>query len=302
MTQKNILITGASGFIGSNLLKLFNSLGHNVVDFKHDILNSNDLFSVIESNSFDFIIHLAGISSVPQAEADLYKVFLVNQHATQMLLESILKHSPRSHLIFASSAQVYDTSKYSIPIKENFDVYPQNAYARTKHNSETLITNYSKIYGITSSIFRIFNHTHKSHHPEFFLPSIFDKCQKLKKEGQLEATLKVGNLDLIRDISPIQNMLLIFKNYIHQIHTQGVCETYNICSGSEINLKKLATEMGLQFQIDLNFEIDPSKVRLNESKYIVGNNEKIMAKINNLEKIKVTEKMLVQNFLEDLKF
>jgi len=295
-----VLLTGGLGFIGQHVARRLKKAGHEIVLFDGDILNSSQLFKALSQTNYDFIIHLAGISSVPQGESDLEKLFAVNQFGTSLLLEGIKAHCPQTHLIFSSSAQVYSSESLTAPLLETSKVAPMNAYARSKHSSEVLISSYSELYQITSTVFRIFNHTHKTHHPEFFLPSIYEKCQSALKNGIKTQEITVGNLDLTRDISPVQRIVEIFDRYVMAQHSTGSFKLFNICSGVGINLKALAHELGHAMGVDLHFVQDPSRFRKNDPTYFVGSDEKIRNFLKLERNHGFNEKVLVQKFLEDI--
>ncbi len=295
-----VLFTGGLGFIGKHVSDRFKEIGHDVFLFDGDILNSSQLFKCLSEQNYDFIVHLAGISSVPQGESDLEKLFAVNQFGTSLLLEGIKAHCPSAHLIFSSSAQVYDSQLVTTPLSESSKVSPLNAYARSKYTSELLIESYSQLYQVTSTVFRIFNHTHKTHHREFFLPSIYERCIQAKVQGLRSQEIPVGNLDLIRDISPVQRIRDIFEKYITAQHNKGSHKIFNICSGVGLNLKVLAHELGNAVGVDIKFQQDPARFRKNDPSFFVGNNAKIVSFLGMHWGDTMNEKYLVKKFLEDI--
>ncbi|MEK6772729.1 MAG: GDP-mannose 4,6-dehydratase [Bdellovibrionota bacterium] len=295
-----VLFTGGQGFIGKHVSDRFKEIGHEVFLFEGDILNSSQLFKCLSAQNYDFIVHLAGISSVPQGESDLEKLFAVNQFGTSLLLEGIKAHCPNTHLIFSSSAQVYDSQQVTTPLSESSKVSPLNAYARSKYTSELLIESYSQLYQVTSTVFRIFNHTHKTHHREFFLPSIYERCVQAKSQGLKTQEISVGNLDLIRDISPVQRIRDIFSKYVAAKHDKGSSKIFNICSGVGLNLKVLAHELGNAIGVDIKFQPDPARFRKNDPSFFVGNNAKIVSFLDMHWDDTMNEKYLVKKFLEDI--
>ncbi len=300
MAKLKVLFTGGQGFVGQHVSRRLGKNGHEIHFYNGDILNSMELFKKLSEHKYQFIVHLAGISSVPQGDSDIEKLFSVNQLGTNILLEGIKAHCHEAHLIFSSSAQVYDSQDLNSALTEDSKILPMNAYARSKYLSELLIRNYSELYNITATVFRIFNHTHKTHHQEFFLPSIYQKCLLAKEKKSSTQEITVGNLDLIRDISPIQRMMDIFEKYVAADHGEGSYKVFNICSSSGLNLKTLALKLGNEMGIDIKLIQDPTRFRKNDPKFFVGDNRKILNFLKLSWSNKMSEEYLAKAFLEEI--
>ena len=116
---KTVLITGSSGFIGSNLSRKLKTLGANVIGIDNakestsesvlniDISKYKALEKVFQENSFDYIFHLAAHfanqNSVDHPIADINTNIL----GTLNLLKLISKYSLGSRVFFSSSSCVY---------------------------------------------------------------------------------------------------------------------------------------------------------------------------------------------------
>lgn len=131
----NILITGANGFIGKNLVLELKNKGYN------KILNWNRNSSETEINNFtkkcNFVIHLAG-ENRPIHKEDFKKV---NVGLTMKLLEKLKRNNNKSPIIFTSSIQV------------GLD----NEYGKTKKIGEELIQKYGKENNVVTYIYRLTN-------------------------------------------------------------------------------------------------------------------------------------------------
>ena len=166
--DKNCLVTGGSGFIGSNLSRYLRKVGASVTILdnfstgrKDNISDFNDLgINIVNADitnqsntqkfykNIDFVFHQAAIASVPLSIKDPVLTRHHNVDGTVSALEN-------SHLcgvgkfIFASSSAVYgDTS--SIPTEESIRPMPQSPYAEHKLASEEYCYNY---YNIATSLF-----------------------------------------------------------------------------------------------------------------------------------------------------
>lgn len=136
--MKNILLLGGNGYTGSainkNLKDEFNvsSYGSRTQDY-----NSLEKDYI---NSFDYIILLAGHSSVQRCEGPLMPVWNNNVRNFDNLVK---KMSKEQKLIFASSASVYGNKDLDIEYEEDYSNYEYvNNYDLTKISLDTLSKNY----------------------------------------------------------------------------------------------------------------------------------------------------------------
>ncbi len=175
MKDKNILITGGAGFIGSNMVeKLIESNNITVIDnlnnhvgdkfikkfygnkninfIKEDILKTN----LENIKDVDIIIHFSANSDVRFGSNDPMKDFDNNVVVTQKILEYMRKMEVKE-ILFASSSTVYGEAK-TMPTPEYYGPYmPISSYGASKMANEGFITAYSHYYGIKGSIFRFAN-------------------------------------------------------------------------------------------------------------------------------------------------
>lgn len=167
--NKNILITGAAGFIGSNLCFYFQenypnaniialdcfrsgetfsngnlkSFGHfkNLFGFKGQVIsgdiNDKELLKELENNfSFDYIFHQAAISDTTVLEQDV--MMKTNVNAYEDLLKIAIKHN--ANMIYASSAATYgDSNRFEVGFEQ-----PNNAYGFSKVMMDNITYKYLK--------------------------------------------------------------------------------------------------------------------------------------------------------------
>ena len=161
--KKNILITGSSGLIGSNLCILLEVKNYTILKLDiRDSDNSNSCGSILDKgvlknkiNKCDGIIHLAGISRVVHGQNTPDLCELTNIEGTRNIVEIAKGCSNKPWIIYASSREVYGQQDI-LPVTEDRDLLPMNAYAHSKVQAEEIITN-ARQYGLNTSILRFSN-------------------------------------------------------------------------------------------------------------------------------------------------
>lgn len=174
--NKNILITGGTGFIGSslaielqklnNLVTLYDInckntfyLEYPLITFVYGDTNETEkLKHLLENSQFDGIIHLAAVSRVAVAQNDPEECVRTNINGTKSLLHALesSKQKKMPWLIFGSSREVYGEPD-SLPVTETFEQKYVNIYGRTKIEGEYLFKQFAIKHKISCFILRFSN-------------------------------------------------------------------------------------------------------------------------------------------------
>lgn len=273
--SKTILVTGSRGFIGSNLLASMSSLKPH--SFRGDISSFENVSNQINEIKPDIIFHLAAISNISDCEKFPDKAFAINVQGTFNLLESIQKLRKRVRFIFPSTSHVYKPvtgENKEFRIDESFPIGPHTVYGKTKLLCEEAIKAYYLNYQMGQAIvLRLFNHTHYTQNGPFFFPQLRDQILK-KQENDTNSELLVGNLNIFRDFSLIPDLLKLFTLSMNSEMHEDL-SIFNVCSGNPRKLESLATELSKALKVETKFHVDPSRVRKNEPKLVVGSNVKV---------------------------
>ncbi|HEY8270467.1 MAG TPA: SDR family oxidoreductase, partial [Pseudobdellovibrionaceae bacterium] len=271
-----VWVTGADGFIGSALVRNLAHSGIRTLMPSLDIRDTAAIQKVVSENSFDAVIHLAGMSSVKECEINKSLAFSVNSEAVYHLGEAIAKIKPQAQLIFPSTGHVYQS--YPMGTQEEIyteksSVLPRNFYALTKLQAEENLKFLAKNRGLKATVLRLFNHTHKSQTQDFFLPSVYGQLLSAKKRGEKKALLTVGDIDVRRDIGAIQDLALAFQTVLFENpYKSDEVKTFNISSGHAVGLRDLVNQLADKMEMEVDFKVDPQLIRENEPKSVVGIN------------------------------
>jgi len=182
--QKNILVTGGAGFIGSHLverllaeknwrvsvvddfndfyapaLKRKNVAAHltneNYQLFEANISDANSLQKIFAENNFDAIVHLAARAGVRPSLKQPKLYAETNVNGTLNLLDLAREFNVKQ-FVFGSSSSVYGNNE-KVPFSEDDKIFqPISPYAATKAAGELLCHTYSHLYDIRTVCLRFF--------------------------------------------------------------------------------------------------------------------------------------------------
>ncbi len=185
LEKKTILVTGSSGFIGSNLcmhllndydyrvigvdnhndyydvnlkeyrLDKINKLNKDFIFIKGDISDKSFIEKVFDDYQIDIVVNLAAQAGV-RYSIDHPDVYIESNIIGFYNILEVLRKHPVEHLIYASSSSVYGGNT-KIPFSEDDKVdNPVSLYAATKKTNELLAYTYSHLYGIKATGLRFF--------------------------------------------------------------------------------------------------------------------------------------------------
>jgi nucleoside-diphosphate-sugar epimerase len=187
-----ILVTGATGFIGGNLVPRLRAAGH-------DIIAANSQSGDIAAQStwakfppVEVVVHLAGKSFVPASWADSESFIKCNLMGTVSALNYCKANKAR--LIFLSS-YLYGNPR-TIPISETACLEANNPYALSKKLAEEACQFYAEKFGIDMTILRPFNVYGPGQKESFLIPSVI-------------AQINAGGVIRVKDLEPRRDYLYI---------------------------------------------------------------------------------------------
>ncbi len=180
---KNVLVTGAAGFIGFHLSRRLLAAGCRVVGLDNlnpyysvklkqdrlaqlephpgftlarvDLADRSAMGRVFEENRFDAVVNLAAQAGVRYSLANPHAYVDANLVGFMNILEGC-RHHRVGHLVFASSSSVYGANtRMPFSVHDNVD-HPVSLYAASKKANELMAHTYSHLYGLACTGLRFF--------------------------------------------------------------------------------------------------------------------------------------------------
>ncbi len=215
-----ILITGAKGQLGQDVVKLLEEQTCEVFSFGREELNITDEKQVNEkvlSIQPDIIIHTAAYTQVDQAESDEEAAFKVNAEGTKYLAQAA--ESVGAKFCYVSTDYVFDGTK-NTPYKADDQTNPQTVYGKSKLVGEQYTQEYCSKYFIvrTSWVFGIYGNN--------FVKTMLRLAESKKEIGVVND--QVGSPTYTADLANFIIKLMKSNKYgIYHASNSGVCSWYD---------------------------------------------------------------------------
>ncbi len=267
--DKNILVTGGAGFIGSNICQELVKAGAKVTIIdnfsKGNLSNLRSIISEVNiiygdiTNKFtckkvtkdkDIVFHLAALVSVTQSVKNPNICYKINVVGTKNLLEGCKKNNVPK-FIFSSSASVYGNRNDKCT--ETDTPNPQSPYAKSKLEGEILCKEYSQEFGIQTACLRYFNVYGDNQDPNGEYAAVVAKFKyNLKNKVPINI---FGDGKQTRDFIHVNKVANANLKIAMQENLSG--NIINIATGKSINLLELITVLEKETNTEkssLNFE------------------------------------------------
>lgn len=204
LDQKKILVTGGSGFIGSNFINLIiryyksmhiinvDKLGVGSRVFYPDTTNNKythikaDIQDIemlgLNDIKFDYIFHFAAESHVDRSITSPDFFVENNVMGAISLLEYIRKYQPQSRVVNISTDEVYGHLNITEdPFTENSPINPRSPYSASKASSDLLFSSYHTTYDLDILTTRCCNNYGPWQNKEKFIPTVINSLKEGNK-------------------------------------------------------------------------------------------------------------------------
>ena len=262
---KNVLVTGADGFIGSHLVELLASESINVRALSQynsfndwGWLEDIECLNVIEVVSgdirdpffckeimqgIDCVFHLAALIAIPYSYTAPQSYVETNVTGTLNICQAA-KELGGIRVIHTSTSEVYGTAQY-IPIDEKHPLQPQSPYSASKIGADAMATSYFNAFELPVTIARPFNTYGPRQSARAVIPTIISQIANGTKE------IKLGDVSPTRDFNYVTDTCRGFielANCLDAIgKTVNIGSNYEISVGDTLNLIKDLMKSDVEF-------------------------------------------------------
>lgn len=254
--NKNILVTGGAGFIGSNLCEELLNLGAKVTCLDNfstgkrenlDAIISNPNFKLIEGDirnletckeaceNQDFVLHEAALGSVPRSINDPITSNDVNVGGFLNMLVAA-RDSGVKRFVYAASSSTYGDHEALPKIEERIGK-PLSPYAITKYVNELYADVFKRIYDFDTVGLRYFNVFGRKQNPNGAYAAVIPKF--VMQFMNHESPVINGGGEYSRDFTYIDNVILMNFLALTSENPEAQNQVYNTAFGERTTLNDL---------------------------------------------------------------
>ncbi len=274
--MKNVLVTGADGFIGSHLVELLHQEGLNVRALvQYNSFNSwgwledaacRDDIEIISGDvrdpafcqeivkGVDAVFHLAALIAIPYSYAAPDSYVDTNIKGTLNICQAARSHGAK--VIHTSTSEVYGTAQY-IPIDEKHPLQPQSPYSASKIAADAMAMSFFNSFEVPVVVARPFNTYGPRQSARAVIPTIITQIASGTK------TIKLGDVTPTRDFNYVIDTCRGFLALARCDAADG--KTVNIGSGGEISVGDTLNLIKELMGSDVVFETDEQRLRPEKS-------------------------------------
>lgn len=279
LKNKNVLVTGADGFIGSHLVERlieeeakvrafvyynsFNSWGW-LDSFEKEKLGKIEIYNGDirdpygvrkAAEGIDVVFHLAALISIPFSYQSPESYIDTNIKGTLNILQAS-KAEKCEKVLITSTSEVYGTAKY-VPIDENHPFQGQSPYSASKIGADRIGEAFYRSFDLPVVIVRPFNTYGPRQSARAIIPTLI--IQLLNGSNDI----KLGNLTPTRDFNYVKDIVSGFIEIAKSDKTIG--EEINIASQNEISIGELSQELIKQINPKVKISVEKERMRPEKS-------------------------------------
>jgi NAD dependent epimerase/dehydratase len=274
---KNVLVTGADGFIGSRLTEILVSNGYQVKALSQynsfndwgwlEDVNCKDKIEILTGDvrdphycklitkDVDVIFHLAALIAIPYSYVAPDSYVDTNIKGTLNICQAA-KENGVKRIIHTSTSEVYGTAQY-VPIDENHPMQPQSPYSATKIAADAMAMSFYNAFNLPVTIARPFNTYGPRQSARAVIPTIITQIANGAKE------IKLGDIKPTRDFNYVDDTC---RGFIALAECdQSIGQTVNIGSNFEISIGDTLGIIKELMNSDVKFIVEDQRIRPEKS-------------------------------------
>jgi nucleoside-diphosphate-sugar epimerase len=289
--MSTVLVTGAAGFIGSNLADTLLDRGYevrgidnfetgrrsnleplqiaeNFVFHEADIRNADVMVEV--TDGVDYVFHQAAVPSVPRSVDDPVTTTDANCTGTATVLDTA-REAGVDTVVVASSSSVYGSTE-QLPKVESMVSKPESPYALSKYYTEQLALQFSDLYDIDTVALRYFNIFGPRQDSDGEYAAVIPKFINLMI--QRDRPVIYGDGDQSRDFTFIDNAV-----QANILAAEGAVtgEAFNIGCGGQVTINQLVQKINEQLGTDIEPEYsEPRSGDVRHSRADISKGKKLL--------------------------
>jgi len=292
--MKQVLVTGAAGFIGSHLVELLvkegfyvralvrynsknnwgwledSSVKNEIEVISGDIRDYDSVFNSVKGcNS---VFHLAALIGIPYSYVSPKAYIETNITGTYNILQAA-KELKTEQVLVTSTSETYGTAQY-VPIDEKHPLVGQSPYSASKIAADHLAISYYRSFNLPVKIVRPFNTFGPRQSARAIIPTVITQILSGKTD------LNLGNLTPTRDLTFVKDTCKGFFEIYKSEKLYG--EFTNIGMKNEISVGDLVRKIADLLGVRVNIKSDNQRVRPDKSEVerLFCNNTKIIENTN----------------------
>jgi GDP-4-dehydro-6-deoxy-D-mannose reductase len=269
---QTILVTGASGFVGSHLMPALAAAfpGADLQTPTFDMQDRKQVEAAVRAASPDVTVHLAAVSAIAAAQQAPDHAWKVNFHGTLDLAWALSRYAPDCQMLFVSSADAYGASfNAGQKLDEDAPLAPMNIYAETKAAAD-LVLGGMAAQGLRVVRLRPFNHTGPGQSAHFVVAAFSHQIARIAA-GLQDPVLQVGNLETWRDFLDVRDVCAAYVACIRRRDILARGTILNLASGQARRIGDVLADLAALAGVEIEINVDASRVRGTDIRMACGN-------------------------------
>jgi GDP-4-dehydro-6-deoxy-D-mannose reductase len=259
MAGCDVLVTGASGFVGRHVLDRARVAGLVAYTARGDLRDRNTVEAEIATVRPDAVIHLAAATR----SMDPWLALTADVAMAGAVLSAVARHVPEAPVLITGSAAQYGLGAPR-PLTEEDVTVPLSAHGAVKCTLERAVLARPLRHNVRVIFTRSFNHIGPGQPAD--APAGQWARQITEGEAAESGTLRTGNLDAVRDFLDVRD---VADAYLALIRS-GAAGVVNVCSGVPVSLRQVADTLVRHSSVPTTIQRDAAHVRKVDPPYVVG--------------------------------